>query len=391
MRMSDQRTWTNPISNAEKWLFSSVVALLYVGTLYQYYVGNQFAIVENGGDPFVHAEWLMSFAGGPVRRGFGGEIVFFISDTFGFNPLTTITAIQIALLLALIALLLFTLTQLQRAPLVIILLANPAFVVFWMFEFRVHGKEILSCLCFAPLIFAAFGKLGIRAALILSGALFLISGLLHEATVFFTPALGLSAVALLHGKLWHKAPMWFIASLAAFCAVIIGFNAFFATADAQKICDAVIERGLTSALCRSHIAFNAMSTSDTIEHVLGLLGQRPWPTLALSFILGYLPVFYAIREDVAYQKLALFVLIGGLAFAPLYVVALDYGRWLNMQISAVTLMILVGTACGWIKSVQRPIKRWVFYLLFALGLTWNITLVQGGMSTGVMTFLLDMI
>lgn len=375
-----------PLSKTENGIAAVLAAGLALLTLGSFFLRNRQSIAAGGSD-FLHGDWLINYAGGPVRRGLGGEIVFFLSDLTGLAPLAVVEIVQIASVLVPVAAVLWALRVFRAAPAIIVLVVNPAFFLFWHNEFgETHVKEAFACLVFLPLLAAAFGSFPVRAAYAASLALYVVASLVHESAILFAPALAASGLALCLQKDCRRPFAWFLAGLfvlgAGLCLVTLNT---YRISDLSPLCAALAARDVPPEFCQSTpIQWLAVTSEEAFSFTAGRLAERPWPRIAAAFVLAYLPLVYLLRRERHRTAVGLALLVNALAFVPLYIVAVDYGRWLNMQIAAAILSLLVAAGCGVLSFARQEIPRAAFWLLLGLALSWRVSLYTGGVGAGVL-------
>lgn len=365
-------------------LFAGLLTLVLLTVVAVSFLTRNRAVIEGGGSEWIHGEWLINFAAGPVRRGLGGTVVLGLSEVFGTSPLAVIEVLQggavIGVILGVVLVLLA-----KGAPVRMCILAlSPAFMLTWHNAFGTHGKEIFACLPFVPLLLAALTGRAFGLALILAILLHGLAILLHETSVLFFPFLMVSGLSLIHRGLPRQQATLFAVGLTAVASAGTGFTLLnMSVPSAEPICAALTARGLSETLCGTPIAWVSNSGPDALAFTLGRLPDRDWLGIAATAILAYAPLWIILRPALPWRWILIGTALTILAFLPLYLVAVDYGRWLNMQIAAISLTLLVIAATGWRDLLVAPMTRSLAWGLIALTLLWRVSLVSGGIGSGM--------
>ena len=311
-------------------------ALLYV--LYQLFV--DFSL---GGNSWKQGDWLINEISGPIRRGLLGSAILLFSDVVGLSPLLILISMQ-----ALFVTLIFTVVGVAALRLgipdkLLLLLISPGFLILFWFNDPQGSvrKELLVYLAFLPLVVAALRNRGIPIAYVLSCIAYAMAVFAHEGTVFFLPFLWLAIFLVLPP---NSSTQIRIAAMAvpSILAIVAGLYAAMNThlPDTNQICAEVMQRGLDPAICDGAI--------DYLEHTPEEARMEPGRLLSAhfpSFVLIYAACLLSFRvvlqgsDRVGLWFIA--VVSSGLAFLPLYVLAGDWGRWLNYHISSLTFVLLI--------------------------------------------------
>ncbi|MCC5870684.1 MAG: hypothetical protein JJU27_19465 [Gammaproteobacteria bacterium] len=318
---------------------------LLLGGVLAYLLYHLFQDLSLGGNSWKQGDWLINELSGPIRRGLFGSSLLRISDFTGLNPLLLLVLLQ-ASFVALI----FVVTGLATYRLgvpdkLVLLLLSPAFVMFFWFNDPQGSvrKEILAYLAFLPMIVAALtlkGHAGI-VAYTLSMIAYAIAMTAHEANVFFLPFLWIA--------MWLMLPPNASVRLRAAVIAIPGLLALagglYATInthlpDPGVICLQVIERGLDPSICGGAIDYLESTPQEARMHP-----GRLFSTHFRNFLLIYAACLMCFRVLLQGSERAdtwlIVTVVSGLAFFPLYLLAGDYGRWLNFHVTSLVLLSLV--------------------------------------------------
>jgi len=346
-----------------------------------------------GGSEWQQGDWLINSLEANVRRGIAGSAIIGVSDVLNVSPLTVVVALQ-ALLASLVYIFLvwFVLKMRADAPVLLLLISPAAAPVFWAAGPEAMRKELLAIAAIASLLPAvATTAWSRRVAISLSLTFFLAGVLAHEALVVFAPCLVMT-----YWLLFKPTRLEFTGfGLAVGASVGLGFAValyYPSIPDTGAVCRPLLDRGLSRHICTGAISVLDRSLADEMLRVLktnilttGFLGFLVNLTI-VSLILR--PVLGRIQPSICMNVLLSVAVVPVL---PLYVIAIDWGRWLNFQVTALVLMLVAGLSAGRF-SVDRPISRRLATCLFCLSLVLvpaHITGTElGGVAERIVTILL---
>lgn len=371
-----------PVGAQEDRLIRTVAALVLAGAALAYALRNH-ALAAQGGAPWLHGEWLTSFAAGPLRRGLSGEFIFALSDLTGLGPIAVVSLVQIAAVWTLTAAVLVFLWRMKGHTSLAVLAMTPAFVPFWQNALGAHAKDVFTLCAFVPLLMAAVRLMEARRALLLSAGVFFLSAAFYEPAVLFAPALVLTAWFATRLDVDAPAFRRFILFVGLSSALWFGFAiAFSSVANSQPLCDAILQRGVSAAMCQKFVWVTA-NLDQAISYVGSRSNERIWGGFALAAGLSLLPVGLLAWGRPPALRVLVPALAQTIVFLPLYIVATDYGRWLNLQLTATVLILFAATATGHLPILLKPKPRAVIYPLVLLALSWNLSPVMGAATPGL--------
>ncbi len=337
-----------------------------------------------GGNSWKQGDWLINSLGSPARRGIFGSALLRLSDLLGTSPLLLLILLQgvvVTLIFVVVGTATLTLGTPQK---VFLLLISPGFVVFFWFNDPQGAvrKEILVYLAFLPLIVAAMRGRGSLICCVLSMLAYAMAVASHEGNVFFLPFLWVAMWLVLPGN----------ASIALRVAIIVipGLLALagglYAVAnihvpDPGVICAQIVQRGLDPQICGGAIDYLGSPPEQARMHPGRLLSEhfRSYLLVYMVCLLGFRVLLQGSRR---LELGGLAVVASGLAFFPLYILAGDYGRWLNFHVSSlvfVTLIALLKFRPSWLY--ERP-NRLDYACVLALSLVIGISHSPGELIDG---------
>jgi hypothetical protein len=312
------------------------------------------------------ADYLINWEGGPVRRGALGSLLL-VLPVDGVSLLWVVAALQVGLLLALYGAVAYLAASYAPSWNLAILVLSPAFLLFPVLNPAESARKELFGL-------VALALLGISVRRRIWGWLpwvaigtFTIGVWAHEVNVLLLPSvLALGVIAARRGlvtKSWAVAWGIVVASVALSALV---FSLLF-PADSRisaELCRSLIDRGLTADYCGGAVTMLAMSPLDALRWVVTW-----YPAYFLYIPLGAMALLAVYLWAPQRWTWWLFAVQWG-ALIPLFIFAIDYGRWIYVGISAVTLVIL---ATGRSSASRQPRVPWPLALAY-VGL-WSLPAV----------------
>jgi hypothetical protein len=291
--------------------------------------------VHPGGDPWQTGDWLIDLSAGPVRRGIFGSLLFAITDSP--NVVWLAFGIQIGVLAILSALAIALFWASPRTPAWCMLTFSPAFLLFPSLSPEgALRKELLGLAAFALL--AAAVRFRWRATVLVGvTVLFVLGTTAHEVTGLMLPAfVYLVEWARRHGIWITRAARTTIGVMAVTSVAALGWALLFSasSADVSEICSSWTAAGLDRELCSGALRFHSRSLSDSLDLTKAMFPA--YLSLVPLVVLSILPLV-AVRAP---RRIWLLLGATFVALAPLFLVAIDYGRWCYIGIGLVSLTCL---------------------------------------------------
>jgi hypothetical protein len=321
-------------------------------------------------DSYRLGDWLINYSQGFIRRGLIGTILISISD-LGVSLIWLVFATQVGFYG-----LIFFLTQRiylmrDRGAEWLLLLFSPAFLFFPLYDpwggFR---KEIIVFAAFLILAHAYARREVSRTAILTSLGLFALAAFSHELTGFTLPFF---VVVLLRsnrsGLIDRHLARLSIGLFSAVTVLSVALSRAFAggAEAAAGICNSVVTRGFDNRICDGAIDWLRVGLSGQIHGVVEIL-PRYLPVYPLLAVVAILPLFTSdwLRKNLMVAA------IGLGAIAPLFVIALDWGRWLHIYFFFLFVLVLA-------ESVWQDVKirSWPIWVLIGYLCVWNLPHVGG--------------
>ena len=340
-----------------------IVAAIAVKGL-QVSVSSYRAELEIGLEPYKLADWLINYQAGFVRRGFIGELTYRLSS----DAATQTSYIFTLQVMAYVVIFTSAIILFDKSPRTwpwIALTLSPAFLLFPYVEIAgSFRKETLALAAIGLLALAA--KFPRHIALSIFGIAFFILGLLgSEINGLFLPLVLWLLWQSQRDKEHARRIFALTATFTSFSTLVIGGMSFVRpgnSAVANVICGSITSRGFDEGNCSGSINALGSRVSDEIH---GVAAQYPaYFGYSLIVLVAMLPLLMT-GFTKQHWRLAVVLFI---TIAPLFVVALDYGRWI--------MMFIVGLSFAALSISERiPPTRfclpWPIYVLFIV--TWSPT------------------
>lgn len=359
---------------------------------------------------YIYGDWVINYAGGLTRRGLGGEIFLAIASLLNVEPVLT-AFVFVAVLIVLFFLLLSVLLRDRVTPFEAMVLASSPGLFFIMHNLDSGRKDILVLFLMALSLYVAHRTRGDLEALTRSAlgfcALALVFAFMHEGVVFLSPVV------------WTPIALAFLAE-GSIRRMIIGTGSFLAAMAAAmltvqawgtlgpegiaRICERLgdsapmkcTEFGSATGWLQRDVFYGIGTVIDMARE------PRTWLVYLPSFVAGVVLVWRVARncqlgERVRarlprplrsiHVQIALFAL----TTAPLYVIAIDWGRWFFVWFTVSMLYLLGGRASGLIARKDGMIlatedrRRSAFAAagLVLLTLVWSFPVTMTGQTRTV--------
>lgn len=327
------------------------------------------------------ADWLINYSGGFVRRGLIGEIILLAAHATHIPPPWLVVVVQITIYSLFLLGVYRLAAPLRRDPLSYAMIFSPAGLAFMIITaFNGVRKEMLAPAALVAIIFFLLRRPHAVTLSLLIAVFFAVMMLSHEAPYCCFPYF-FAAVVLATRDLKYAAKVMVVPSLvaAALLDVIRHYPGTESTAIA--ICHSIGGHWLGDDdfrnLCSG--AIRRIGWNASIVHHEELTVLHYWPLYAVLTVLSFAPYIVALvvlykrdglRFDV--KVISWIAAFSALLSAPLFYFSMDWGRWINMHILCLLLVILMMAqhAPGFLPNPNsRPLgagKPWRKPLLIAI-------------------------
>ena len=300
-----------------------------------------FDIIQGGGG-YKQGDWLINNELVEIRRGFFGSLILYISNLLNFNPLYILSIIQITILFLIYITFICVGIQLKNNDVVFFLLFSPFFILFWFNDpAGSMRKEIIAYLAFIPFLIAALREnKNITNYILLSVFIYLIAVFSHEANIFFFPFF-VAAIYIIRKKIDK---FFIIFSLVYALISVLGFLyaiRYPVVEDYMLVCQPLLDQGLSSSVCHGAITWLSLDSNYALSKTKELLFSKASLNFLISYIFSLLFFVYILKEYFSIKNILMFCLVSSFCFSPLWIVALDWGRWINFYVVSLTFLLLI--------------------------------------------------
>jgi hypothetical protein len=318
-------------------------------------------------------EWLVSYSGGFVRRGLSGELMLAASRGTGVPVNFVVFTATIALFAAFCILFARLLRGKQITFWYLFLCLSPASLLFTLYNpLAVGRQELLIYVTFV--LWASASRRGSlsRHTLIGFGVLAFAATLVHEMFFLFTPYFVLLSFLLFTsgggGGEWKQALIVPASSAAAVGALLL----FSRSLDARALCDRITDAGAPAKVCNGIFEYGDPRISNQVVDFVGHFNGHVLLSLVLIFPIVLLPVYLflaANRHEAMPSSRLIATLCAFVVFsAPLFVLAVDWGRWIAIHavLTTITCTLLLIDRVPTPAREPRPSPVAAGYLLAGL-------------------------
>jgi hypothetical protein len=330
-------------------------------------------VLANSWSGWSVGDWVINYDLGFVRRGLSGEIIRGISNLLNIKINWSTYFIQCFIYISFILLFLYRLKNKKINFWFFLLCFTPGFLLFTYYDGMAVGrKEIAIYALFAIwLNFISNNKINITISLVVACALFLLT-LIHEVFFFYSLYFYM-AVCLSESGSREKLNAAVVIPLASAVALLITYL-YAKTLDGSLICADLLSHGLNKNICEGVIGYGNVNPAieiqkyitnfnfNKIKDIIVVIGTVIIPNLL------YLASVNA--SNYSKRKFILWNIFLILISSPLFIIAIDWGRWISMHI---TLSIMSLTIFLERKSKRSNTSSELFifrekfiYLLIAL-------------------------
>ena len=296
------------------------------------------ALVQRS-DPWLLGDWLIDYSAGFSRRGLVGEAVRYFSELTGADRIVITIGVVWITFVALIAVVTLLFLQHRRALTTLLLFVSPAFLLYFLNFLGSMRKELLVLLLVSAVLLATRNSPRGRWGWVLVGG-FPLLVFAHEGLALFVGFVLIVIALLTTEGATSKREATAQAIVLVLSTVLAGVATFLFGSrpgiDAE-ICNNLRADGYSSQLCGGAIAFLDRDSQEAIDRVAALVATENYlTTYGLVFLLAAVPFSF-----VRFSKiLSLGVVVALAATVPLFVVAIDWGRWIVISVWLLTLIVV---------------------------------------------------
>ena len=350
--------------------------LIYLAAVTVYVALRYAALYPDGGHVWTTGDWLIHYGAGFVRRGLTGWITFQLSDWTGLNITLVAMITQTIIYVIMMGLVLYLLSRLTMTGPVMMLAVSPVVLLMPFYNLKLAMcKEMIGYLGLALITAMAFTE---RRWMLWAGIAVLgISGFTQEINAFLAPfALVLVLIYRFTGHIEKRtAILAAVLTVLPAAASVLAAMAFPGFGLSAEVCRQLLARGATDLFCveLAPIWWLDRDIADGMAFAWKVnVATGVWPWFILGFALSMFPFFFfRVVGDRTWRSTALVLaaaVLGLAIFAPLFVVASDWGRWISMHVFALAMLTFVALRFGLIE--ERTTSVHPAFLLY--GVFWSM-------------------
>jgi len=337
------------------------VAIIFVAYVFLLYFVYCYACEINiGGDAWKTGDWLINYEGGWVRRGLIGQVLYEISG-FGVSLVWVAFLLQTLIYLSTAHFVLKIFFSTRREISWLLFLFSPAFIFLFPF-YDIQGgfrKEIIVflafCLLAVGLMHGGFNKKYLVSSLFLYAIAVFSHELAASCIIFFVHLLFEHTRS--DANLRSIGRVYITGFIIVAVAGLLFSFIFPGTIDtADKICESLQHRGLTSDICSGAIKALGVDSSSGWKQVMARIQHYAflYPPL---FVLAMIPLSLT---DWWSRRLPV-LLVGFVFVAPLFLVAKDWGRWIHVYFSMISVLLLCDSSNIKTRIYKLPLIGVIIY------------------------------
>lgn len=311
--------------------------------------------------PWIAGDWLINYSNGFIRRGFLGAFVDRFSKAFNLELSSLVLEIKFFFYLIWISAFYFLAKKKSVGLMEFILILSP-----WAFLFDLHDpqgsgrKELVLFCIFCVYIYLIILHPPCKKQLFRNWVFYFllvslpIITIIHEGLFFY---LQFFLIPLIYNRESNSFHLEFTIPyiVATFAAIFIYLFFKGDSSYSTSICESLLKKGFQKSICGG--AIESLNHKDIYFDSLYLKVYIP------TFILTLIPLgfyFYKTTNLSAVKKFHL-ILIGLIPTLPLYLISLDWGRWIHIY-GLLSLILYLG-----IKTHNPKFNKTNTIALFPIG------------------------
>ena len=303
------------------------------------------------------ADWLTNYNFGYIRRGLSGTILLAISDDLNFIAYSILPVLIFFLHFFVVYISLKIFQENNKNIYSFFLLFSPLYIMFPLYNVSkgVGNKELLGIICFLLILRSTYRKIDGKFYILIT-ALYTVSVLSHEINLFMTAFL---AVLFILKKINLNLRLFITLLIISLIFVAIYFIFPTSPETVNSLCNEtylnIKDLDCTKAYYLGQDSLDSINSSinrifEDSDYIL---------VFGVYFIFGLLPFYF---DGWIKQNYKLFILIL-LSMFPLFLIAIDWGRWLHILILSLTAIYFTTNTETSIKSLN--LSNLILLLLYS--------------------------
>ncbi len=326
-------------------------------------INNLYRILNRGGDNWGSGEWLINYGGGFIRRGLFGEILLNLPFT-GAQTLWVLFVFQSGLFFIIWLYFVKTLARFNFEWSYIAILCNPfALCILAWDEYVFVRKELLG-IAVLVLIADRINRDSIPRKLFLVSIHVFFALAVFSSEVNLTLLPGLIYLISIYSRKTVNFFHSFILVVISLSSILVSLIYPGDKLAAQNICKKIVDDGLdASSNCMGSVSIIGMPIKEMVSTLIG-----NYPSNFTYLIIGLIALFPLIRSNWINQNLLwfYFMLLG---VSPLFFIGWDYGRWIFIFITEISICITLTKSPVGHKFFSSPINTVIYTFMLGAGHT----------------------
>ncbi|WP_425084671.1 hypothetical protein [Ruegeria profundi] len=371
----------------QRYIYSIPMLLIWGFTLFIALTAYQDFLL--GGNSWKQGDWLINSIEITIRRGMMGSMLLKVAQGLSIDVLLLVVVVQVGLLLATVGLTTVALKRKCSPSTLWLLILSPGFFIgFWALDSQGGlRKELISFFAFALMLFAASQHTPNKFLIYFSAVVFGFATISHEGNLFFAPFFAfcfwLARSRLVISRLDFVALLGIIGS-ACLIAVLIAFAVGELT-DYMAVCQPILNAGVSAEMCEGAIKALEIPLSEYMTATFWVLFSSKIFSFALLYALTAVSILVIGSYLIGGRIFVRAYIASAFLFLPLYVVALDWGRWVSWHTTAVVFTLLIAISFGVQKRAnaqEMPIRMFSVLLVFNVvwGFSHFVDVIWGGIA-----------
>ena len=330
-------------------------------------------------DPWLIGDWLINYQGGMIRRGFSGEVFYQLAHFTHINPGLYVYIFQV-FFYAVFLFFAYALLKKQQVLLPYALLIFSPFI----FTFQINGplggfrKEIIYFALIAFVTWSAIARENKTFEKIFYISLLFYPAVIltHEMLAIFLPYLLVVylTVTTLNNKKLFKVTLLLFPSIASFIVAI------YYTGTSSQVAEITNSIAIEnySFIEGGSITWLERDTSYGIAQVIDSLKDHQYAYyifVASLALLAYIPIYGKLKLIIKNKLSLLLILISVLGSVGLFIVAVDWGRFIYIHLVSIFFLSLIST-----KKIEsyneytynKPVNIFMVAFFMIYSLLWHI-------------------
>jgi hypothetical protein len=316
----------------------------------------------SGGNAWKQGDWLINSELVSVRRGLFGSLILHAADWLSANPLLILISVQLAFLTVLGYAMLKMMATFRVDDARVALFVLPTFLLaFWAND--PEGSLRKELILFAGLALIVIGSISSKLPIVAGALISALAMFAHEVNLLMLPFV-MYALYLVRQRLSKQMLITLTGLLIASFLISLHYNyTNQQVQDVSLICTPLTNRALSKDICTGAIQWLNLDAAEVRKIVVSRITTRTLVAFLLFFTMSA-AVWMIVAKRLVGLRLALALfLVPLMTTAPLYFLAVDWGRWMNVSFTVSTFLLVAHTLRSKVPAVQ---VNWKYLYLLAM-------------------------